>query len=220
MITMDTLFAYLRGHLEARGVVRQLQQIQADKSSKAGASLEPIFNKEFVCPAIADFFLEEHRHALGLTDEQIRSGLGAEGSVDMPNHTFTPSLGRDYFFTKGQVLKTKPPAGWFDPEKLTSYRSYADFAVRRPLPLSLVGELKYEHQAKSREKSIGVIYEVTRQCVFYLGAFGQAYDAAVALIADATEGHLVYNTFEEFPPALRRRYGAENRLFMLILRLN
>jgi hypothetical protein len=106
-----------------------------------------------------------------------------------------------------------------NPEKLTNYRSYADFGVRHPLPVSLVGELKYEYKIKSRDSAVKALYEVTRQCVFYLGAFGDEYDCAVGLVADATDNHIIYETFAMLPEALRDRFGERNRLHLMVVRI-
>jgi hypothetical protein len=172
-ITIDSLCDHLRTKLEVPGIVEEIERIRTARTSKAGDSREGILNKEFLCPAIAVFFFEVHRDSLALSDLEIESGLGTEGSDNVPNFAFTPKLDRDYFFEKKDVLGKSPPDGWIDPERLRNYRSYADFAIRNPLPLSVVGELKFERKAKTRKGALGAIYEITRQCVFYLAAFGK-----------------------------------------------
>jgi hypothetical protein len=217
-VTVDSLFSYIRNHLENQaGIVASVDQMLLDRISTASRR-EEIFNREFLSPTIADFFYEEARDALDLTDSEIRCGLGTEGSHNMPKFGFSPGLGRDFFFNKTDVLQSSAPAGWLDQTRLTGYRPCPDFQIRPPLPLSLVGELKYATRRLGAATAVNSIYDAVRQGVFYMGAFGGSCEAAV-IIADATDAHDLANAFEGMPTRLKDRFNGDNRLHLLVLRL-
>ena len=88
----------------------------------------------------------------------------------------------------------------------------------RTLPISLLGELKYEHDEKVG--ALTSIYDAVRQCVFYLGAFNGKYHDAVGLIADATPGHVIADTFDQLPSGLKDRFGSRNHIYLKVVRIS
>ena len=215
---IEELIVYLKQKLETNPVIDKLDHAINEGLSTAGRRPEEVFNREFLSPTLASFFYDIIGPRYKLTDEQVRMVLGTEGYKNCPQFGFSPSLPFDFFFTKDQILDINPPKGWVDNEKLRNYRSYPDFAVRQPLPVSFVGELKYVDDC-NRDQAVKLLYDATRQAVFYLGAFHGDYDSALFVIADATPEHRVNEALRHIRSGLLDRYGRITKVYCCVLSL-
>jgi hypothetical protein len=218
---LEGLKQFLKREIEGSPVLASLKQKVADASSTAGRVEENVFTREFLCPKIASYFYTEVRSTLGLDDEEeIRKGLGAEGHRHCEGFGFTPN-GKKHLFLKTDVIKSAPPKGWRtnDTAPLTGKCPWPDFAIRHPLPLSVVGEVKFVKRGKT-PAAVQHIYDAARQAVFYLGAFRGGYRDALIVLADATPERVVSEALATLRPELRGRFGPVTGIYLLVLSLS
>ncbi len=171
---MTGLMNFLKKELTKSPILPKLQDIIAKNLTSAGPE-EDVFTSEFLCPAIFKYFDKVVRHSLNLTDEQIKKSLGREGNV--PNFGFSPYRNANpHLFCKDDFFKQKPPAGWHIgyQGKLPPYRSSPDFAIKDPLPLRIMGEVKFI--SENSGKPIMEFYKAVREGIYYLSTFRFQYD--------------------------------------------
>lgn len=217
---IQELLTFLKTHIEEDGVLAKIDKYISSNSSSAGSkSREEVFTREFLCPTMAKFFYVYQREKLGLKNEEIESGLGTEGYKHIDGYGFTPARSKKHFFTKGQVIESDPPQAWFkDSDKsLTSFMACPDFAIRSPLPMNVVGEVKYFHKG-SKNSAIKELYNDLRQTMFYLGAFNE-YTDALLVVADASEGHIFNEALSLLREDLLERFGDETNIHLCVLKL-
>jgi hypothetical protein len=214
------LFEYIENSLLNRPVLRELEEIIADKRSHAGTRREEVFAREFLCRSLARYFYVDHRSFLNLTNSEIASGLGTEGYKNAEGFGFTPARKERYLFTKADIVKPQIPRSWVaDNAKLYRNQACPDFAVRDPLPLSILGEVKF-FRSGTPETALKELYNATRQAVFYLGAFRGEYKQAVVVVADASEGHVFVEGVRRMNPDILERFGEETSIFLSIIPLS
>lgn len=169
-----------------------------------------------------DFFYVHTRQELKLaSDNEIKSGLGAEGVETLPDYGFTPASKSDHVFTKSEIIKSTPPSDWrlLGTSHLKGHRACPDFAIRRPLlPFSVLGEVKY-FRSPSPQGAVRELYNAARQAVFYLGAFRGEYDSIMIVVADASSGHSFFKGMELLKPDLLKRFGPETGIHLLAVKL-
>lgn len=215
MTTLE-LCDFLLDDLESQSVLGLIEQFIENKSSSAGTSREEVFTREFLCPSIAKYFYKVVRHDLDLSDEEIKCGLGTEGYQNCPGFGFTPARSRKQLFTKSDIIKPKPPESWFEAseKKLSAFQACPDFAIGDPLPISVVGEVKYFTKG-SPTLAVKELYNAARQAIFYLGAFQDRYDAALLVVSDASPDHSFMKGLELMKPELLDRFGPESNVYLL-----
>ncbi len=221
MDIIHQLSMYLKNIIEPQGALAHIEDCVTSASSTAGTkSREEIFTREFLCPSLLRFFNVENRDQLKLTDEQITKGMGTEGYQNVDGFGFTPARKKKHFFTKGQVIANDPPDAWFkgSEKKLTSYMACPDFALRSPLPVSIVGETKYFTKG-SQKFAIKELYNDIRQAMFYLGAFNE-YTDALLVVADASPDHAFVNALDLLEDDLLARFGGESNIHLCTLKLS
>ena len=217
---IERLCAYLKDEIESKQVLVHIENCVQDARSTAGTkSREEIFTREFLCPYLAKFFYQKLKDELGLTDKDIENGLGTEGFENVNGFGFTPARKGKHFFTKGQIISSNPPEAWFkaSSKKLTSFMACPDFALRSPLPISVVGETKYFTKG-SKQSAIKELYNDVRQAMFYLGAFNE-YTDALLLVADASPGHIFYHSLTLLEEELLNRFGKETNIHLCVIKL-
>lgn len=211
---------YVQKSLETRQILTKLEKIIQEQSSKAGTRHEEVFTREFLCPTIADYFYKTIRSELLLNDDEIKKGLGTEGFQNCPGFGFTPASQIKHLFTKSDIIKSEPPVSWF-PEfdrQLPHFQACPDFAITKPLPFSVVGEVKY-FKSGSPSKVIKELYDAARQALFYLGTFHSKYDAAMIVVADASKNHGFHKVLQSMNYRLMERFGAGTDIYLLTVRL-
>ncbi|SRR5712691_990849 len=215
---LSLLQSFLKTRIEEQAIVDDLERMVQERMSTAGGSRENVLTREFLCPAIAEYFYEK-APALGLSRDQIRSGLGAEGHKHCEGFGFTPNGGR-HLFHKNDVTKSTPPEEWLlTGRALTGKSPWPDFAVRKPLPLSLVGEVKL-FSGSSAASAVKELYDGARQAVFYLGAFRGEYSDALLIIADATKDRVFTHGLATLKPTLLERFGPSTGIHLTALSLS
>lgn len=213
------LIGFLETTLSARSVLNELGRRIRSRGSLAGSRHEEVFTRDFLCPAIAKYFYEEIRAALDLDDHEIHSGLGAEGFQNCPGFGFTPARKLPHVFTKGDIIKSTPPLGWIETNcPLPRYQACPDFAITKPLPISVVGEVKY-FRAGSKKQVVKELYDGARQVAFYLGVFRRDYDNGLLVVADASPSHAFVRGISDLHPHLVPRFGPDTGIYLLPLRL-
>lgn len=218
---IERLCAYLKSEIETKEVLACIESFIQDATSTAGTkSREEIFTREFLCPSLLKFFNQELSGQIDLTNNEIEEGMGTEGYKNVDGFGFTPARKGKYFFTKGQAIASDPPEAWFKSsnKKLTSYMACPDFALRSPLPMSVVGEAKY-FTKDSKETAIRELYNDIRQCMFYLGAFSE-YTDALLVVADASKKHTFANCLNLLEDDLLKRFGSETNIHLCIIKLS
>jgi hypothetical protein len=220
VIDLERFKHYVRNRLECEPVIEQLAKLIGPGGECEKQNREEIFTKRFLCPRIKDFFHREVQRELGLTDEQIQNGLGAEGFEGMNGFRFTPASSRKHLFTKAYVIKPTPPPSWFKSKEvpLTECRACPDFAIRSPLPFSLVGEVKF-FKSGSPNKAVSDLYQASRQALFYQAAFHEIYHSALIVFADASPGHSFFEGLELIKPELLERFSSETDIHLLPIKL-
>jgi hypothetical protein len=214
------LFEYIENSLLNRPVLGELEKIIADKRSHAGARREEVFTREFLCPSLARYFYVDHRSFLNLTDSEIASGLGTEGYKNAEGFGFTPARKERHLFTKADIVNPQIPRSWIaEDAKLYRNQACPDFAIRDPLPLSILGEVKFFRSGNS-ETAVSELYNAARQAVFYLGAFRGEYEQAVVVVADASVGHVFVKGIRRMNPDILERFGEETSIFLSIIPLS
>lgn len=218
---LDGLKGFLRKQIEGQSILEPLERMLKAKSSTAGSVRENVFTREFLCPAIAKFFYEECFASLNLPEKEIEKGLGAEGHRHCKGFGFTPN-GTAHLFHKGDVIRPTPPKEWLvDGEQLTGKSPWPDFAIRFPLPLSVVGEVKL-FAKKSPSSAIQELYDAARQAIFYLGAFRghYHYEDALLVVADVTENRVFTEGLARVKLGLLDRFGQRTGIHLLTLSLS
>lgn len=215
-INSSNLCDFLIDDLESQSILGPLEEFIENKTSSAGTSREEVFTREFLCPSIVRYFYKVVRPDLDLSDEEIRSGLGTEGFQNCPGFGFTPARLRKQLFTKSDIIKAKPPESWFKAgeKKLSAFRPCPDFAIDHPLPVSVVGEVKYFIKG-SPKVAVKELYDAARQAIFYLGAFQDRYDAAMLVVADASPDQSFIKGLELVRPELLERFGPESNVYLV-----
>jgi|AntAceMinimDraft_16_1070373.scaffolds.fasta_scaffold05871_2 hypothetical protein len=219
-IGVSHLLDYIENSFLNRPVLEQLQKIIAEKQSHAGTRLEEVFTREFLCGSLARYFYVDYRSSLNLTDSEIASGLGTEGYKNAEGFGFTPARKERHLFTKADIIKQQIPRSWIAGDG-KAYRNQAcpDFAIRDPLPISIVGEVKF-FRSGTPETAVKELYNAARQAVFYLGAFRGEYKQAVVVVADASEGHVFIEGVCRMNPGILERFGEETSIFLSMIRLS
>lgn len=211
---------YLRGRLQEETVKDALEGMVKAGGEFAGQNREEIFTKKFLCPRIRGFLCEHVRSELNLTAEEIYGGLGAEGFEKIPSFCFTPARKNKHLFTKSEVINSLPPRAWLraDQGVLPNYQACPDFAVRKPMPFAVVGEVKY-FKSGSPEKAVTELYNASRQALFYLAAFHNVYESALLVFVDASRGESFFRGLDLIKPALLDRFGTETDIHLLPIRI-
>ena len=214
------LKSFLRAKLEANPLLSRLEEMTRNGTSTAGRRHEEVFTREFLSPSISDFFYKHVRPELNLTDAQIAEGLGAEGYKNCHGFGFTPARKLKHLFTKSDVIEDSAPTAWRVAEigGLPGYHACPDFAITSPLPFSLVGEVKY-FKLNSPESGVRELYNVSRQAVFYLGAFHGTYRSAIIVVVDASSNHSFFEALKLVKPELLERFGSETDIHLLPIKL-
>ena len=217
---LERFRTYLEGELQKEGIKAEIEKFREHSTSTAGKSREGIFTKQILWPPIRKFFAEDVRQEYDLSDAQIKSGLGAEGFEHCEGFSFTPASRRCHLFTKSLVIESSPPEAWFAASEKTLATFYAcpDFAIRTPLPLSLVGEVKY-FISDSPQAAVRELYNAARQAAFYLGAFHDLYQAALIVVADASPNHSFFEGMKLVKSDLLQRFGTETDIHLFAIRL-
>ena len=206
--TVEELAQFLKKQLEEKPVVPLVEQMVRDHSSLAGTGREGIFTREFLCPAIRDFYTQVCQP--NLHADEIHKNLQMEGFKTVKGFGSTPASKRMHLFTKDLVIKSNPPESWYlDGKHLADYKACPDFAICQPLlRSSTVGEVKY-FESGSPKHAVQVLYDASRQALFYLGAFTGTYQSAIIVVADASRDHAFFEGLKLIRPELLRRFGTE-----------
>lgn len=222
-VNLERFKEYLADRFLQQPVVNALNAMVGTDGKFAGQNREDVFTKRILCPHISNFFYDHVRQDIGLADEEIGRGLGAEGfdgDERIRDFCFTPARQTAHLFTKDMVIKPLRPRAWMqtEPGELPPYRACPDFAIRNPLPFSVVGEVKY-FKSESPERAVTELYNASRQALFYLGTFHNAYDSALLVVADASRSHAFFKGLELLKPDLLGRFGQASGIHLLPLRL-
>ena len=219
-ISIPKLCDFLLDDLKSQPVLNHLEEFIENKTSTAGVRREEVFTREFLCPSIARYYYEVVRSELDLSDDEIKSGLGTEGFQNCPGFGFTPAQSRTQLFTKSDIIKASPPDSWFKAniKQLSAFQPCPDFAIADPLPISVIGEVKYFSKG-SPTLAVKELYNAARQAIFYLGAFQDRYEAALLVVADASPDHSFIRGLELVRPELLARFGPESNVYLVPLGL-
>ncbi|MFC1776129.1 hypothetical protein ACFL3I_02155 [Pseudomonadota bacterium] len=214
-INIQKLCDFLLDDLKSQPVLSLLEEFIVNRTSTAGVSREEVFTREFLCPSIARYYYEVNRAKLDLSDDEIKSGLGTEGFQNCPGFGFTPAQSRTQLFTKSDVIKVTPPDSWFKASEkpLSAFQPCPDFAISDPLPISVIGEVKYFTKG-SPKLAVKELYNAARQAMFYLGAFQDSYEAALLVVADASPDHSFIRGLELVRPELLERFGPKSNVYL------
>jgi hypothetical protein len=125
-----------------------------------------------------------------------------------------------HLFTKDLVIKSKPPESWYlDGKHLAAYKACPDFAICQPLlRSSTVGEVKY-FESGSPKHAVQVLYDASRQALFYLGAFTGTYQSAIIVVDDASRDHAFFEGLKLIRPELLSRFGMETDIQLVPIKL-
>ncbi len=212
---------YLETAFVDQGILNDLMHLKKSGRSSAGShSIEELFTREYLCPAISKYFTDKIDSKLALSNIEIEKGLGTEGFQKCPGFSFTPARRQAHFFTKNDVIKSKPPLAWFksSEKNLSKFQACPDFAIREPLPFNAIGEVKFFNN-RLITSAIDELYNATRQAVFYLGAFRGEYDNAILVFVDATPARTFKEALKELRPELLERYGCETGVYLCVIGL-
>src|SRR5579862_2911676 len=210
-VDLERLKQYLADQVQRQPVIDTLDSMVGVDGKFAKQNREEVFTKRILCPHIRNFFYNHVREDLGLPDDKIALGLGAEGfdgQERIKDFGFTPAGQTPHLFTKDLVIKPFPPKAWLRTEAgdLRQYKACPDFAIRKPLPFSVVGEVKY-FKSESPKRAVIELYNASRQALFYLATFHDQYEAALLVFADASRSHAFFEGLELLKPDLLRRFG-------------
>ena len=203
---------YIIQNLSNQDVLARLGKMIENGSSMAGKRPEEVFTREFLCPVIRRYFYKDARGLFDLSKEEIKSGLGTEGSANAKGFGFSPARKQHHLFTKSDIVKQDVPVMWKNNEKRPN-SACPDFAIRPPLPLSIVGEVKF-FKSGGPDRAVRELYDVVRQAVFYLGAFAGEYNNALIVVADATTGHTFVESLELINSEILNRFGKETKIYL------
>jgi hypothetical protein len=217
---LNGLKDFLRDKLQGIPVIQRLERLIQEGTSTAGTRHEEVFTREFLCPAIRIYFYEHVRSEIKMSDEDIKRGLGTEGFKNCPGFGFTPARKKKHLFTKTDIIESKPPVTWFidSCKPLRDFQACPDFAISTPLPISIVGEVKY-FKSGSRNSAVKELYNASRQATFYLGAFHGKYDSAMVVIADASPDYAFHEGLQLVKPELLQRLGDETDIHIVTIKL-
>jgi hypothetical protein len=218
---INGLMDFLRENLQGFPIIQELELMIQEGTSKAGKRYEEVFTREFLCKFIRIYFYEHMRSELKMLDEDIKSGLGTEGYKNCQGFGFTPAREKKHLLDKKDILKSEPPSSWFidNPKSLRDFQACPDFAISEPLPISIVGEVKY-FKSGLPDTAIKELYTATRQAIFYLGAFNGKYDSAMIVVADASPKHVFHEALQALKPQLLKRFGEETGIYLLTIKLS
>lgn len=214
-VVATALSDHIKDVLEEPGVRQNLIERVDSGLSKANG-FEEIFTKDFLCPAIADYFCSQSKN-LQLSKDRIEAGLGCEGSQTTPGFSFSPAS-ENHLFTKSEFLNSMPPDSWFKGGNLSNKRAYPDFAIRKPLPCSILGEVKLIRSGNTKT-AMSALYEAARQALFYMGAFKGQYEASMAVIVDASDEHLLQSTLELVSEGVLDRFNSTTNIYLCCITL-
>lgn len=220
MELIKDLSNYLIETLDGNPIKFDIEKASVEGTSDAGKDLEGIFTKDYLCPTMRDYFMVKARPMLNKSNAEILAGLGVEGFTKCDGYSFTPAKKTRHILGKGDMSELMPPADWLKsrPDKLRDYQPCPDFAFYDPLP-RVVGEVKY-FRGGNEQKALKDFYAVVKEVVFYLGAFHGIYDAALIVIADASEDSAMYNMLDIIKPELLARFGNDSGIYLSIVRIS
>jgi len=220
-IDLESLKEFIIATLETQPVIDPLNKMIQEHTSKAGARHEEVFTREFLCPTIAKFFYEIAWSQLNLSENDIRNGLGTEGYKNCPGFGFSPARRGQHLFTKSDIIKNDPPKSWLvtSTAPVPAFQACPDFAISKPLPFSVVGEVKY-FGSGTPNSAVRELYNSARQAIFYLGAFRSAYDSAMVIIADASKEHAFFGGMELVRSELIARFGTDTGIHLVPILLH
>lgn len=206
MQLIKDLSEYLIKTLDGNSIKGDIETASIEGTSSAGGDLEAIFTKDYLCPAMRDYFMVEARSELDSNDDEIDKGLGVEGFTKCDGYSFTPAKKTRHILGKGDMSEPMPPADWLKSgsKTLRDYQPCPDFAFFDPLP-KVVGEVKY-FRGGNEDKALKDFYAVVKEVIFYLGAFHGVYEAALIVIADASEDGAMYNMVGRLKSKLLARF--------------
>lgn len=215
---VEQLIEHIETKLSRPGILSELADIIASGASTAGKRPEEVFTREFLCPLIADFFYNNYRD-IKLSDKEISDGLGTEGYKKAEGFGFRPARELPHLFTKSEIVKSKVPDSWNKSENPTGKQACPDFAIRKPLPLSIVGDVKF-FKSESPQAAVKTLYDAAREMVFYLGVYGREYDDALIVVADASPSHAFDQGMKLIHRDILSRFGAQSRIYLAVARLS
>jgi hypothetical protein len=220
-IDLNGLKDFIITTLESQPVIDPLEEIIRGRTSTAGTRHEEVFTREFLCPTIAKFFYEIAQPQLNLSEDAIKSGLGTEGYRNCPGFGFAPARHGQHLFTKSDIIKNDPPRSWLRNSKkpLPAFQASPDFAISKPLPFSVVGEVKY-FRTGTPDSAVRELYNAARQAIFYLGAFRSDYDSAMVIVADASKEHTFFSGMQLVRSELMTRFGTETGIHLVPIKLH
>jgi hypothetical protein len=212
------LIEYIEQNLSNQDVLAPMADMIENRLSSAGSRWEEVFTREFLCPVLAQYFYKNARDSLDLSNSEIQSGLGTEGYTNAQGFGFSPARKQRHLFTKSDIVKAVVPINWMNTEKRMN-QACPDFAIRQPLPISIVGEVKF-FRSGTPKSAVKELYDVARQAMFYLGAFAGEYDSALIVIADASSGHVFGEGLKLINPEILERFGQETRIYRAFIPLH
>lgn len=215
---INSLIKFISTKLSEQPIIESLNNMILHRLSSAGTRREEVFTREFLCPAISDYFYNIIRNSLNLSDDEIMSGLGTEGYINAKGFGFTPARQKCHFFTKSDIVKSTIPDSWTNGHHRRN-QACPDFAIRAPLPFSTIGEVKFFHSG-GQKSALKELYNVARQAVFYLGAYACEYDSALIVVADASKGHVFHNAIKQVNPEIINRFGDETSIYLSVIALH
>ena len=169
-----------------------------------------------MCPSLYDYFPVK----LVFSDDVIKKGLGTEGYQNCFGFGFTPSHGRQHIFRKQDISGNESPPEWLkkNESKLPDYQPCPDFAIRKPLPVSVVGDVKYTPNSSTQE-AITMLYSSAREAVLYLGTFHGDYDSALMVVADELKTEVFSKGMQRLKTDLLQRFRFITHIHLSILNL-
>jgi hypothetical protein len=219
MQLINDLCNYLIRTLDENPIKADIDTASVEGTSSAGTNREEIFTRDYLCPSMREYFRVEARSMLNLADDEIDKGLGTEGFTKCDGYSFTPAKMTRHILGKGDLAEPMPPSDWLKsgPDKLRNYQPCPDFAFHDPLP-RVVGEVKY-FMGGSQDKALRDFYTVVKEAVFYLGVFNGVYDAALIVVADASEDSAMHKILDIIKPELLARFGDDSGIYLSIVRI-
>ena len=219
MQLIKNLSEYLTKSLDGNSIKDAINTASIEGTSSAGTNREEIFTRDYLCPVMRNYFMVEARPMLDLTNDEIDAGLGTEGYTKCEGYSFTPAKKPRHILGKDDISRPMPPTDWlkWGPDTLRPYQPCPDFAFYDPLP-RVVGEVKY-FMGGSEDKALKDFYAVAKEAVFYLGVFNGIYDAALIVIADASEDAAMYKMLDIIKPELLARFGRDAGVYLSVVRI-
>lgn len=219
-INHESLKDFLITSIEAQSVIAPLSKMIRERTSKAGRRHEEVFTREFLCPAIGEFFYKVVFAKLGLSKQAIQSGLGTEGYHNCQGFGFTPARKGIFLFTKTDIIHNAPPKSWLkiNEDPLPPFQACPDFAIKEPLPLSIVGEVTY-FKSGSPDAAVKELFNAAKQATFYLSVFREVYHSAMVVVADATAEYSFFRGLDAIKPELLERFSADTGIFLVPIKL-